>query len=390
MGAPLGAVTRETNKPVRILHVLGSLDPGGVETWLLQVLRAIDRDRFQFDFCTFGSEGGVYAAEVKQLGAKIVPCLRGANPWAFRRRFERILRGTRYDVVHSHVHLFSGAVVRWAKAAQVPTRIAHSHTSRDDKPDTLARRSYSRLMHSWISRYATHGLAASRLAAAELFGHNWQIDARLHVLHYGIDLLPFQEPVDREEVRRELGIPPHALVVGHVGRFVEAKNHHFLLRIAQEILKNRPDVHFLLVGGGPLRPKIEASVRAMGFVGNIHFAGTRTDVARLMGGAMDLFVFPSLYEGFGLTVVEAQAAGLRSVVSDTVSKETAVSPASVEFLALDAGANYWASRVMNLLEAARSESRSAWSGPHGNHFSIHRSVQELTRIYDYVPFSVAM
>ena len=223
-------------------------------------------------------------------------CPIGRNLWSFRKRFRGILRRGKYDIVHSHVTLFSGVVLRWAKAEGVPVRIAHSHTSRDDRSDTLARRCYRKLMKSWIAQNATHGLAASRLCAAELFGRGWEKDGRFRVLHCGIDLRPFGEPIVREEVRRELGIPLDAIVVGHVGRFVPAKNHRFLLEIAGEISKMRPHIHFLFVGDGPLRPEIETRAGAMGFNGNMHFTGSRTDVPRVMRGGMDV-LHPSLALG---------------------------------------------------------------------------------------------
>jgi len=194
-------------RQIRILHVLGTLNPGGVETWLMHILRNIDRTRFHLDFCTFGAEPGLYASEAEKLGSKVSRCPKRANLWSFSRRFRNILREGKYDVVHSHVHLFSGTVLRWAKAEHVPVRIAHSHTSQDDRSDTLARRYYQTLMKSWIDGCATHGLAASRPAAFTLFGENWEGDGRFSVLHYGIDLRPFEEPVDQDEVRRELGIP---------------------------------------------------------------------------------------------------------------------------------------------------------------------------------------
>ncbi len=369
-------------KQIRILHALGSMNPGGIEKWLLNVLGRIDHNSFQFDFCTFGPEPGIFAPEVEGLGGKILLCPKGPNPWSFRRRFQRILRDNRYDVVHSHVALFSGAILRWAKAEGVPVRIAHSHLSQDDRPSTLARRYYRRLMKSWIHRYATRGLAASRLAAVELFGENWDKDVRYRVLHYGIDLGPFVMPVAREQVRQELGIPADAIVVGHVGRFVEAKNHDFLLKIAGEILRNHPDVHFLFVGDGPLRPEIEARVNVMSLGRNIHFAGTRTDVPRLMRGAMDVFAFPSLFEGFGLVLLEAQAAGLPCVVSDTISPETVMSKSSIEFLALSLSPDHWASRIVRMFGAGRREPISKVDWDSRSHFSIRRSVRELADIYE--------
>jgi glycosyltransferase involved in cell wall biosynthesis len=346
--------------------------------WLLNVQRHIDRERFQFDFCTFGSHPGLHAPEAEKLGSKVVRCPKGPNPWKFRDRFRRILREGGYDVVHSHVHFFSGAILRWADAEGVSVRIAHSHTSQDDKPNTLARRFYRWLMKSWTDRYATHGLAASQLAAAQLFGGDWQRDRRIQVVHCGIDLHPFEEPVAREEVRAELGIPLNATVVGHVGRFVPAKNHRFLLEIADEIAKRRPDIHFLLVGDGPLRPDIEARAGAMGFNGNMHFAGSRTDVPRLMCGGMDVFVFPSVWEGLPITLIEAQAAGLPCIVSDKITEEASVVREQSMRLSLSAGSTEWAARALGALSKKRESAAKAVGR---TDFSVDRSASLLSNLY---------
>jgi glycosyltransferase involved in cell wall biosynthesis len=368
-------------RQLRILHALGTLDPGGVETWLLNVLRYSDPARFQFEFCTFGSRPGLFAPEVEQLGGKVLRCPKSANPVALGRRFRKILRQGNYDVVHSHVHFFSGAVLRWAKAEGVPIRIAHGHTSQDGKADTWSRRSYRKLMRAWIGRYATRGLAVSRLAAANLFGENWQADSRVRVIYYGIDLEPFRQPLSREEVRKELGLPLESPVVGHVGRFVHPKNHAFILEIAAEILKRRPEIHFLLVGDGPLRLEIEARAKAKSLAEKIHFAGARTDVPRILRGAMDLFLFPSLYEGFGLTLLEAQAAAVRCLVSDAVPDEIVFSPESVKFLPLSAGVNQWAREVIRALDSPRLLAGTLLERAARSQFSIQESVRNLSSIY---------
>jgi glycosyltransferase involved in cell wall biosynthesis len=366
---------------VRVLHILGTLDPGGVETWLLHLLRHTDRDQVQFEFCTFGPRPGLFASEIERLDGKVLRCPKTANLVAFGRRFRKILREGNYDVVHSHVHFFSGAVLRWANAEEVPIRIAHSHTSHDGRPDTWARHSYRKLMRAWIGRYATHGLAASKLAAAKLFGENWQGDSRVRVLYYGIDFDPFRRPIDKQGVRRELGIPAEAPVVGHVGRFVHPKNHILILEIAAEISKKRPDIHFLLVGDGPLRSQIEARARAMGLCAWIHTVGIRADVPRIMRGAMDLFVFPSLYEGFGLTLLEAQAAGLRCLVSDVVPDETVISSEAVEFLPLSSGLNRWTEKVIAQLNAPRLPTGGLLDTAVRSQFSIEASVRNLRQVY---------
>lgn len=370
-----------TKRQCRILHVVGTMDPAGVETWLLHVLESIDRDRFRFDFCVCGARPGLYAEEVERLGGRILKCPKRANLWSFRRRFRRILREGNYDVVHSHVHFFSGALLRWAEAEDVPVRIAHSHNARDGSSDSRTRRSYRKLMKLWISRYATHGLAASKLAAMELFGENWRSDSRFQVLHYGLDLYPFQESFDRVEVRAELGIPSEVQVIGHVGRFAEQKNHRFLLEIADAVLKCKPDVHFLLVGDGPLRPEIEGRAREMGLSRELHFVGVRTDVPRLMLAAMDFFLFPTLHEGFGLCLLEAQAAGLRCLVSDAVPKEVVRIPEAVEFLDLSAGKDFWSRKAMEGLDAGRIELVRGLKSEVQGRFSMQQSLRHLMGLY---------
>lgn len=365
----------------RVLHVVGTMDPAGVETWLLHVLENIDRDRFRFDFCVCGARAGLYAEEVERLGGRILRCPKGSNLWSFRRRFRSVLKEGNYDVVHSHVHFFSGALLRWAKAEGVPIRIAHSHNARDGSGDSRTRRYYRTLMKFLINRYATLGLAASKLAAAELFGENWRADNRFQVLHYGLDLYPFQKSFDRVAVRAELGIPSDVQVIGHVGRFAEQKNHRFLLEIADAVLKCRPSVHFLLVGDGPLRPEIEARAREMGLSREIHFVGVRTDVPRLMLAAMDFFLFPTLHEGFGLCLLEAQAAGLRCLVSDAVPKEVVRIPESVEFLGLSAGKDFWSRKAIDGLDAGRIELVLGLNSEVQGRFSMEQSLRHLMGLY---------
>jgi glycosyltransferase involved in cell wall biosynthesis len=365
---------------IRVLHTVGSMDPGGVETWLINVLKYIDRDLIEFHFCTFGPKQGLLAGEVERLGGRMLACPQKPNLWSFHHRFRKILHEGKYDVVHSHVTLFSGVVLRWAKTEGVPTRIAHSHISQDDKSDTRARRRYRRMMKSWIQRFATHGVAVSKPAATNLFGQNWEHDARFRIVPCGIDTRPYEEPVTRGEIRAELGISPKALVVGHVGRFDPQKNHHFLLEIAQAVLTRRPDINFLMIGDGPLRTEIETRVSQMGLSNKIHFTGIRTDVPRLMLGAMDLFTFPSLYEGLGICLLEAQAAGLRCLVSDTVPEEVVRVPGSVSFISLSAGKDHWATRVIRELDSG-SQSIRPLDELTRTRLSMQQSLGPLTEIY---------
>jgi glycosyltransferase involved in cell wall biosynthesis len=368
------------NGRIKVLQVLGTLNLGGVESWLMNVLRTVDTGKFQFEFCTLGTEAGWHAVEAKRLGAVIHRCPR-APATTLGRRFRKILREGQFDVVHSHVHLFSGAILRWASLEHVGMRIAHSHTSHDEKSNAPGRAAYRRLMQHWIGRYGTHRLAASQQAARELFGSGSQSSTKAMVLHYGVDLRPFQRTGDRTRLRAELGIPQHARVAGHVGNFVEAKNHLLFLRIAAEVLRKHPDVHFLLVGHGPLQSAIEAEVKAMGLAERVHFAGPRTDVPELMQSCMDVLVFPSSWEGFGIAVVEAQAAGLPCIVSGAVSEETTIFPKRVFRLSVRDDVGEWAARIQEGLGLDKLDARVAARVIEESDYWIGRSCGLLMDLY---------
>ena len=368
------------SRPIKILHCLGSLNPGGVETWLLNVLRHIDRDQFQFDFCTFGNGVGLFASEAQQLGSQIHQCPRTPVS-TLRGRFQNILSEGQYDVVHSHVHFFSGALLRWAYAEGVPIRIAHSHSSHDGKPNSLPRGAYRKLMKSWILRYATHGLAVSSAAAADLFSANWKDDRRIGLLHYGINLERFSISVNRDLCREQMNFRRNTPVVGHVGNFVAAKNHRYFLEVASAILKRRPEVQFLMIGDGPFRAGIESRVQANGLRKNMHFLGTRTDVPSVLLGCFDALLFPSLWEGLPLAVIEAQAAGLRCVVSSEIGEEVVVFAEQVTRLPLSSGPEEWATKVIEAVDRGRLDTEMCTKAVAKTDFCIERSVNSLIDLY---------
>jgi glycosyltransferase involved in cell wall biosynthesis len=367
-------------RPIKILHCLGTLDTGGIETWLLHILKSLDTKQFHFDFCTFGRHPGLYAPEVERLGANVLRCPLSKNLWRFGAQFRQILRQGNYDVVHSHVQLFSGVLLRWAHLEGVQVRVAHSHNSHDGKSKTAGRRAYRSLMKRSIQRHATHGLAASRLAADAVF-LDWKNDRRVAILHYGIDLNYFRGAVNCHEWRRKIGLPIGSQVIGNVANFVPAKNHGFFLEIAAEIRKHRPDMHFLLIGEGPLRAEVEARAWGMGFRDNMHFLGTRTDVPNLLRTCIDAFVFPSLWEGLPLAVVEAQAAGLPCIVSSAITDEVAILPEQVVQLPITMGAEKWAAATIEAIHRGRFKAQSSTEAMQRTDFTIEHGMSSLLAIY---------
>ena len=368
----------------RILHVVGSMDRGGIETWLVHVLRHTDRDRFPMDFLVHTTRPGAYDAEVRALGGRILPCLLPSRPWAYGRSFRRVLRECGpYEVVHSHVHHYSGQVLRLARAEGVPVRIAHSHLDSGGLRGRTGwfRRFYVKLMERWIARDSTVGVAASRLAAAALFGDAWQADVRRRLLYCGIDLAPFRTPLDPAAKRAELGIAADAFVMGHVGRFMEQKNHDFLIAIAAEVARREPRARLLLIGDGPLRSAIQRRVHEAGMAGRVLFAGSRPDVPELMRGVIDVFVMPSLYEGLPLVGMEAQAAGLTLVVSDTITPEMDVVPGLVRRRSLKQSASDWADTVLAVRDGPCVRKQEALTAVANSPFAIQNSVRELEQLY---------
>lgn len=366
---------------LRILHVVGGMVIGGIETWLINVLRLIDRSRFQIDFLVHTDQPCFYDEEVRSLGSKIIPCLTSSNPWQYSRNFSKILQQEEpYDVVHAHVHHFSGLVLKLASQNGVPVRISHSHTSTSGVKLKIARKLYLAVMNRWIRLYTTVGLAASCQAAADLFGCNWQQDPRYQILFCGIDITPFKENLDRLTIRAELGIEPETLVLGHVGRLEAPKNHQFLIEIAAEVAKLQPNMCLLLVGDGSLRFQLEEKVRELGLEDRTIFTGSRSDVSRLMIGAMDVFVMPSLYEGLGLALVEAQAARLPCIISDVIPLEADLVGDLICRLSLSASPAIWAKIVLEMNHKSLSQS-TALSVVENSPFNLSISNQNLIKIY---------
>lgn len=370
----------------RILHVVGRMNRGGVETWLMHVLRNIDRREFRMDFLVHTEEPGAYDNEIRMLGSKIISCLHPGRPWAYACNFKRILgEHGPYDVVHSHVHHYSGYVLRLAHQSGVPVRITHSHSDLgpSEAGTSPARRAYLAVMKRWINHHATAGLACSSQAGASLFGRLWGVDPRWKILYCGIDLAPFRVRPDAGVVRAELGAPRDAFVVGHVGRFVEPKNHTFLLDVAAEVIRREPAVRFLLVGDGPLRPAIEAKTRKLKLEGNVVFVGVRSDIPRLMLGAMDVLALPSLHEGLPLVMIEAQAAGLPCITSGAVPQEAVLAGSTVQRLSLSQSAAAWGDAVLGIRSAPpRTAGLDPVSAVQRSPFAIERSLETLSALYN--------
>jgi glycosyltransferase involved in cell wall biosynthesis len=367
----------------RVLHVVGAMNRGGVESWLMSILRSADRS-FDMSFLVNTAEKAAFDDEIRALGAPILRCLFRGDPLSYAFRLRALLRAEGpFDVVHSHVHFFSGWVLAVARSAGVPRRIAHSHNDTSRVEGRGVARSLYRLgMQGLIRRNATLGLACSGLAAAALWGERWRSVPNLRILHYGISLVPFQARQEPGDARRSAGLPEGVKVLGHLGRFDEQKNHAFLLRTARRVMEARPATWLLLVGDGPLRQSMQETARRLGIADRTVFAGVRGDVPALLNGAMDVFLFPSFHEGLPLAVLEAQAAGLPILLSDRVSDEVCVVPGLIHRLPIDEE-EPWVRTCLAALDGTTrgSDRERALHTLQASDFNIASSIPFIEKVY---------
>lgn len=350
----------------------------------MHVLRNIDRDRFVMDFLVDTDVPADYDDEIISLGARIIRCLEPNKPAVYARNFkEAYAEHGPYDIVHSHVQHFGGTIAFLAKRMGAPARIVHSHndTSHRDAAAGYARRAYLRTSRFLIRKYATTGVAVSEKAARSLFGPDWTDDPRWRVAYCGVDLQDFEVTPDPMKVRASLGISEDALVVGHVGRFAEQKNHSFLLDIFAELRQMRPDSTLLLVGDGPLLGDVQQKASELGVTDHVVFAGSRSDVATLMLGAMDVFVMPSFHEGLPLVGIEAQAAGLPLILSDRITGEVDIVADLVSRLSLSSSPRTWAQEVLAQSEIPRQRDESLLRVKRSP-LNIESSLKSLTDMYE--------
>lgn len=371
--------------PIRVLHLVHKMMRGGIETWLMNVLRSIDRERFKFDFIVYTNEPSDYDEEVRDLGSRLLPCVPPTHPWAHNRDQQRILaQEGPFDAIHAHGSSVIGNALRLGAQAGIPVRIAHGHNTSED-PRRLRSYAYRALTDRWMAQYMTHGFGCSDAACDFLFGAGWRSDPRCRVLYYGMNWGEFEIPADTRALRAGLGLPQDALVVGHTGRFVSQKNHKLWVEVAAELARRREDVRFVLIGDGELRPAVEAEVQRLGLKGHFIFAGLRGDIPQVLQ-AMDVFFFPSLFEGLGLALVEAQAVGLPCVISDSIPGVATVVPAQVTALSPSEPVSRWADAVLAAAAQSREQNHlAAWQAVTQSRFSMDYCIEQLSAVYRGTP-----
>ena len=351
------------------------MNRGGLETMLMNYYRAIDRDSIQFDFIVHREERGHYDDEIEELGGRIyrMPSIRPGNYRLYFKKLDFFFRENKeYKIVHSHINENSSFVLRAAEKAGVPIRIAHSHLSDLNLDFKLPFRLYAR---AYLESHTNQYFACSKRAGNWLFGKDAN-DKDIRILNNAVNVKDFQfDSRIRQKLRKQLDVGDN-IVIGHVGRFNKQKNHNFIIDVFKAVYDIHPNVTLLLIGEGNLEKQIREKVHTSGLTENVKFLGVREDISQLMQ-AMDLFLFPSLFEGLPVVLIEAQAAGLNCLVSDSITNEVQVTD-RIQFMSLNQPAKKWAEKIISVpLEHSDTFEQMRNSG-----FDTKTTVQWLTSYYE--------
>lgn len=361
--------------PIRILHVFASLDYGGAESMIMNIYRHINQEEIQFDFIVnFRKRKYIFEDEIKKLGGRVfyIPKFKLYNYLSYSKTWDNLLKKhPEWKIIHGHHTTPAFIYLSLAKKRNRFT-IAHSHTS-------FGEYSFKSLIKIILRRrliYIADCLMACSVKSAEwMFGRNNK--KKVVILKNAIDAKRFIfNEEKRNKIRNNFNIRKEILI-GHVGRFDHAKNHIFLIKIFNEILKKQENAKLLLIGSGNLFNKIYLYVTKLGISENVIMTGNRSDISDLMQ-AMDIFVFPSKFEGLPITLIEAQAAGLSCVVSENITKEIKITNL-IKFISLNRSPIYWADFILRLSKTIKKDNYCNSIKSHG--YDISYNIDWIKKFY---------
>ncbi len=303
-----------------VLEIIGKLYIGGAEKVARDIGYYADKTKYQIDYVVFEDEIGAYEKELEDEGCRIYHLAPPSKSYRkFLQSIANLIRENHYDVIHSHTMFNSGWTMYLAKRMGVPIRVAHSHSIRGFEHRGFKKNTYEKFMRKLILRNATHLIGCGTNAGNWLFGENSYAKRGITILN-GVDVNRFSFSTEsRDAIRKKLHIE-NKFVIGHVGHLVPVKNQSFLISLMPELLKKNPNTILLLLGDGDDKGLLQNEVQRLSLQHNVIFTGNVSDVYNYLS-AMDVFVFPSLYEGMPLSLIEVQSNGLPCIISDCVPKD---------------------------------------------------------------------
>lgn len=372
---------RDIKQPIRVLEVFGKMNRGGAESMIMNLYRKMDRSCVQLDFMVHTEEHCQFDDEIEEMGGRIyrVPRFRVYNFFSYRRAWRIFFQThSEYRVVHGHMGATAAIYLHEANRLGCFT-IAHSHSA-DNPCLTLYDFLYS--IFSWPTRYVAKQLfGCSTEAGVNRYGKKVASSLKYRNFPNAIDLKRFKYRIsERDKYRKELGIDSNQLVVIHVGRVTSPKNPAMIFRVFREIVRQDSQAKCYWVGTGELEDKYRRMIEENHLDDRICMTGVRSDIPSLLMAA-DCFLFPSLWEGLPVSVIEAQAAGIPCVLSDAISREVAVSDL-VEWHSLSESPELWANRCLILARNSQQHRQSPTEAIRKAGYDIEDSAKWLTDFYE--------
>lgn len=361
----------------KILQIVGGLQIGGLENVVMNYYRNIDRTKFHFDFLVYGDNKGDYEDEAIRLGGRV---LRIPAPsegyYRFYKNLKTLIKSEGpYDIIHSHTLFQSGIIAYCGYHLQVPKIVTQSHSNQKNKKRTIMKRLYQTIMRKFLKKYSNDYLAVSKEAGNFLYGRNF-FEVHGKIINNGIDINKFSfNPQIRQEIRKKLNIT-NETVIGHVGTMNEVKNQSYLVKLLPHLLKRDQKFVMILVGEGPNLVDLKNLSKSYGIQSKIIFLDKQTDVSKILQ-AIDIFVFPSLYEGLGMALLEAQAASLPSIVSENIPNKAIVN-SNVKVIPLR-DIDSWIESILDYRNYNRMNQEILLEE---NGFGINTTIEQLTKIYN--------
>lgn len=336
------------NNPIRILHITEMLSAAGIESYIMNNYRRIDRTKVQFDFLVLRDQEEYYDEEVNRLGGRKYCISINISNTLLRileesRQIKKFLKKNHYDIVHIHYTTPLRAPYLLAvKQAGVKTRIYHSHSAYVSGKSQTKMIVY-KMMQKGIYKWATHFFACSEAAAEWMYDEKTRNEKDVKVMFNGIDTVKFSfHPDERKKIRTQLGIEEKFVII-HTGRFKDQKNQSFILDVFKYFLSRNANSVLLLLGEGELLQEMKEKATYLGISNVVFFLGVKSNVADYLSAA-DCYIMPSLYEGLPVAAIEAECCGLPCVFSKNITREVELCP-EVSFLGLDESLENWSRKL---------------------------------------------
>lgn len=370
------------NTPLRVLHITEMLSAAGIESFIMNMYRHIDRSKIQFDFLILRDQKEFYDDEIRSLGGRKY-CVHSSKKntllriWDESKQIEEFLKKHKYHIVHIHYTTpLRAPYLLAAKRVGIPVRIYHAHSAVVSGKSKLKLLIYNYYRNK-IEKWGTDWFACSQAAAEWIFPDKLLKSGNVKVVYNGIDTVRFQYSENkRNKIRNELKLGESFTII-HTGRFIEQKNQMFILDIFKKLLVKCPDAKLLLLGTGDLLDKTKEHAATLNILENVQFLGVKSNVEEYLCAA-DCYIMPSLYEGLPVAAVEAQCAGLPCILSKNITNEVNLGK-KVSFVSLSAPISEWCDKILEYRNVTRMDgSRDVVACGYG----IQYGAEKLQKFYE--------